>query len=329
MSDLPIETLPTPRLARWHTSSFELAVALSLLAWFWFELARAPEAIADPLLLEWVVAILVVDLLPVPSTVGLPFSLSFPLQLSVALLYPPAVAGFVVLLGSTDSREFRGAVSPGTALFNRAQIAWSVVIEGWIFHHLASLSLAVVPARPRGACRGDRGVRGERAARRRTRPAARGHARRRAAPRDARGRLRRVHVELHGPRALQRRGRDDVRRDRPLVDRRLHRAARVRETDVHADVLPAGGDGGAGREAARERVPGPARRADGPAEPDAVPAEPARGDRRDAARPAARRDDHGPRPLQGDQRHARPSFRRPAAEGDRPAPVAACSARGT
>ena len=89
MSDLPIETVPTQRLARWHTSSFELAVALSLLAWFWFELARAPEAIADPLLLEWVVAILVVDLLPVPSTVGLPFSLSFPLQLSVALLYPP------------------------------------------------------------------------------------------------------------------------------------------------------------------------------------------------------------------------------------------------
>jgi diguanylate cyclase (GGDEF)-like protein len=140
MSDPSTETAPAQYLARWHKTSLELAVAVTLLAWFWFTLARAPHAVADPLLLEWVVAILVVDLLPVPSTVGLPFSLSFPLQLSVAILYPPAVAGFVVFLGSTDSREFRGAVAPGTALFNRAQIAWSVVIEGWIFHHLATLS---------------------------------------------------------------------------------------------------------------------------------------------------------------------------------------------
>src|SRR5919206_25048 len=53
---------------------------------------------------------------------------------------PPAVAGAVVFLGSTDSREFKRTVSPTTAVFNRAQMAWSVVIEGWIFHHLASLA---------------------------------------------------------------------------------------------------------------------------------------------------------------------------------------------
>jgi hypothetical protein len=115
-------------------------VTFLLLAWLTLELHQLPAVIADPLLLEWIFAIMIVDLLPVPTTVGLPFSLSFPLQLSVALLYPPMVAGAVVFLGSTDSREFRRDVAPGTALFNRAQIALSVVIESWIFHHLASLS---------------------------------------------------------------------------------------------------------------------------------------------------------------------------------------------
>jgi diguanylate cyclase (GGDEF)-like protein len=120
--------------------TYEYAVCVALVAWFVPEVLRMPDHFQDPLLLEWVFAILVVDLLPVPTSVGLPFSLSFPLQLSVALIYPPAVAGAVVFLGSTDSREFKGQIALSTALFNRAQIAWSVVIEGWIFHRLASLS---------------------------------------------------------------------------------------------------------------------------------------------------------------------------------------------
>jgi len=119
---------------------YEIAVTIALVAWFVPEVIHTPAVFGDPLLLEWVVAILVVDLLPVPSSVGLPFSLSFPLQLSVALIYPPAVAGAVVFLGSTDSREFKRTVAPTTAVFNRAQMAWSVLVEGWIFHHLASLA---------------------------------------------------------------------------------------------------------------------------------------------------------------------------------------------
>ncbi len=118
---------------------YEIAFVVPLLAWFAYDFVNHPAYVADPLLLEWVVAIAIVDLLPVPTTVGLPFSLSFPLQLSVALIYPPAVAGAIVFLGSTDARELRFAVPPGKALWNRAQIAVSVVIEGWIFHHLGSI----------------------------------------------------------------------------------------------------------------------------------------------------------------------------------------------
>ena len=131
---------PEPRSgSRLWVSAYEFGLVLPLLVWFAFEFVRYPSYASDPLLLEWVVAIAIVDLLPVPTTVGMPFSLSFPLQLSVALIYPPAVAGAIVFLGSTDKRELRFAVPPGKALWNRAQIAVSVVLEGWIFHHLGSL----------------------------------------------------------------------------------------------------------------------------------------------------------------------------------------------
>lgn len=126
---------PTPLSLR----VYEWLIVVPLLVWLAVAFLREPSVVADPLLLEWIVAIAVVDLLPVPTTVGIPFSLSFPLQLSVALIYPPAVAGAIALLGSTDKREFTGGVRLWTALWNRAQIALSVVVEGSIFHHLASL----------------------------------------------------------------------------------------------------------------------------------------------------------------------------------------------
>ena len=124
---------------RLRKRAFELLVVLPLFAWLAIEFTRHPGEISDLLLLEWVVAIAITDLLPIPTTVGLPFSLSFPLQLSVALIYQPAVAGAVVFLGSTDSREFHRDVAIPTALFNRAQMAWSVVLESFVFHHIASL----------------------------------------------------------------------------------------------------------------------------------------------------------------------------------------------
>ncbi len=133
------EPTAAPTRIPWSLRLYEGLVVVPLLAWLAAAFLREPSVVADPLLLEWIIAIAVVDLLPVPTTVGIPFSLSFPLQLSVALIYPPAVAGAIALLGSTDKREFTGGVRFGTALWNRAQIALSVVVEGSIFHHLASL----------------------------------------------------------------------------------------------------------------------------------------------------------------------------------------------
>jgi diguanylate cyclase (GGDEF)-like protein len=118
---------------------YELATVLPLIAWLAFTVHSTPAEIQDPLLLEWIVAIAVVDLLPVPTSVGLPFSLSFPLQLSVALIYPAPVAGAITLLGSSDQRELRREIRLGKTAWNRSQFAWSVVVESIVFHHLASL----------------------------------------------------------------------------------------------------------------------------------------------------------------------------------------------
>jgi diguanylate cyclase (GGDEF)-like protein len=95
--------------------------------------------VAGPFLLVWVVAIAVVDLLPIPTSIGMPFSLSFPLQLSVALLYPAPVAGAIAFLGASDWREFRREIPIMQGLWNRGQLAWSVVLESLLFHELASL----------------------------------------------------------------------------------------------------------------------------------------------------------------------------------------------
>ena len=58
----------------------------------------------------WIAAIAIVDLMPVPMATSFDFSPSFPLELSVAILYPPPVAALIVLLGSFGRREFRGQI---------------------------------------------------------------------------------------------------------------------------------------------------------------------------------------------------------------------------
>jgi diguanylate cyclase (GGDEF)-like protein len=87
----------------------------------------------------WIVAIAVVDLMPVPMAMSFDFSLSFPLELSVALLFPPPVAGLIVFVASFDIRELRRELPPLTALFIRAQISLAVLAESQVFHGFATL----------------------------------------------------------------------------------------------------------------------------------------------------------------------------------------------
>src|SRR2546426_12411200 len=111
------------RYRRPSTRVYELLVALPLLAWFAFEIHADHRQFLHPQLLLWVVAIAIVDLMPVATGVDLRFSLSFPLQLAVALIYLPPAAGLVAFLGTSDSRELRRELPLAKALVIRAQIA--------------------------------------------------------------------------------------------------------------------------------------------------------------------------------------------------------------
>jgi diguanylate cyclase (GGDEF)-like protein len=126
-----------PRERRTKTRIYELAVALPLVLWLLAEFVGDPLQFGDPMLLVWIVAIAVVDLMPVPTSVELNFSLSFPLQLAVALIYPPPVATAIALLGTSDTRELNKELPLPKSLFIRAQIAISVLVEGFAFHQLA------------------------------------------------------------------------------------------------------------------------------------------------------------------------------------------------
>jgi diguanylate cyclase (GGDEF)-like protein/PAS domain S-box-containing protein len=122
---------------RRRVRTFQLAVAVPVTAWIGFELVRGPDELRLPLLL-WVVMIAVVDLLPVSTTSGLDFTLSFPLMLTVAVIHRPAVAGAVALLGSFDRRELTREISWLQAWFNRTQMALAVLLAAACVHNVAT-----------------------------------------------------------------------------------------------------------------------------------------------------------------------------------------------
>ena len=119
--------------------AYELLVSVPLLAYVVFEFVHEPDQFMDWRILVWIAAIMIVDLMPVPMASSFDFSLSFPLELSVAILYPPPVAALIVFIASADVREIRGELPPLTALFVRSQIALAVVAESEIFRGLADL----------------------------------------------------------------------------------------------------------------------------------------------------------------------------------------------
>jgi diguanylate cyclase (GGDEF)-like protein len=127
------------RPQRLVTRCYEYGVAIPMLVWLAVTAIREPRQLTGPFLLVWAVSIGIVDLMPVPASIDLRFSLSFPLQLAVALVYPVPVAAFVAFLGTSDIREIRRQIPVNKALFNRAQIAASVAAESLLFHADATL----------------------------------------------------------------------------------------------------------------------------------------------------------------------------------------------
>jgi diguanylate cyclase (GGDEF)-like protein len=118
--------------------AYELAVSIPIIAYIVWWIARDPSLFTgDWQIIVWIAAIMAVDLMPVPTSMSrVQFSLSFPIEISVAMIYAPPVAALVALLGSSDPREFRGEIQPLKALFIRAQIAGAVICESLVFKHV-------------------------------------------------------------------------------------------------------------------------------------------------------------------------------------------------
>ena len=135
--DSTAETARNPRSPALRL--FELLTVLPLLLWIGAVAMANPSEFADWKILVWAFAIAAVDLLPIQGSSDMAFSLSFPIELSAALVYVPPVAALIAFLGAVDKREFHGELPPMKAMYIRAQIAWSVALESVVFHQLASL----------------------------------------------------------------------------------------------------------------------------------------------------------------------------------------------
>jgi signal transduction histidine kinase len=116
--------------------AFELLVIVPTLLGGVLLVARDPAAFRDLELLFWACLIGIIELLPVPAWRGLTISVGFPLLMVVAFLYSPPAAAAVALVGASDPREFKGEVTFLRALFNRSQVALSVLAASAVFHGL-------------------------------------------------------------------------------------------------------------------------------------------------------------------------------------------------
>jgi diguanylate cyclase (GGDEF)-like protein len=114
---------------------YELLVSVPVVAYLIWSVWTDPQMFTDWYVFAWAAAVMVAELLPVPTNVSMGFSLSFPLELSAAMLFPTPTAAAIAFLGSADAREFRGEIPPLKAVFVRSQIALCVIAESAIFNH--------------------------------------------------------------------------------------------------------------------------------------------------------------------------------------------------
>lgn len=82
----------------------------------------------------WAAVVAVVDLLPVRVWGSVSVSMSFPVALAAGMVFLPTEAALISFLGSFDPRELRGEVTLAKSIFNRSQVAASVMAGSALFH---------------------------------------------------------------------------------------------------------------------------------------------------------------------------------------------------
>lgn len=82
----------------------------------------------------WALVVAAVDLAPIRVWQSVSVSVSFPVSLAAGMVFLPTEAALVAFLGSFDPRELRGDVSLAKSVFNRSQVAASVMAGSAVFH---------------------------------------------------------------------------------------------------------------------------------------------------------------------------------------------------
>ena len=127
-----------PEPDNWRSNLFQLLVIVPIAAFLVVTLPDYTDDLLQPSVFLFIATVAVVDLIPVPAWGGMQLSLSFPILLGVAIIFPPPVAALIAFLGSFDPREVQLQIPPLRAVFNRAQMALSTLVGGLLFHLIAS-----------------------------------------------------------------------------------------------------------------------------------------------------------------------------------------------
>jgi signal transduction histidine kinase len=91
-----------------------------------------------PQMIVWAMLVAAADMLPVQFWGRVTFTMSLTVAIAVALTLPPAATGLLLLLATVDPRELRGEVRWDRALFNRSQVALSVMVASATFHRFGT-----------------------------------------------------------------------------------------------------------------------------------------------------------------------------------------------
>jgi signal transduction histidine kinase len=122
---------PAPRLAKaflWVVSLATLIVAGSMVS------QQGNDSSNLLQLASWAAIVAAVDLIPIRVWGSVTVSMSFPVALAAGMIFSPAEAAIIVFVGSFDPRELTGSVSLAKSIFNRSQVAASVMAGAATFH---------------------------------------------------------------------------------------------------------------------------------------------------------------------------------------------------
>ncbi|HEX2051026.1 MAG TPA: sensor histidine kinase [Actinomycetota bacterium] len=109
------------------------AVAVGLTLGLWLALDRDPSrwnqgsnAIDFGTALFWITLLAAVELLPMSLGLGTEMTMTMPIHLALAILYPPWTAMTITAISAVDLRELRRELPIHRVVFNRAQITLAV-----------------------------------------------------------------------------------------------------------------------------------------------------------------------------------------------------------